>query len=71
MVKTIQAIYENGFLRPLEKLNIPEHTKIKIIIPEDDIPSALIAKVADQSGSYNFLKDSNEDIYTMNDGEEV
>ena len=71
MVKTIQAIYENGFLRPLEKLDLPEHAKIKIIIPGDDIPSLLITKVAEQSGSYDFLADSGEDIYTVNDGEEV
>ena len=71
MPQTIQAIYENGVLRPLRKLNIPEHQRFKIFILEDDLPVSLIARVAEQSGSYDFLHHPAEDIYTKDDGEEV
>ncbi len=32
MTKTIEAIYEGGVFKPLEKVDIQEHTKIKIIL---------------------------------------
>ncbi len=32
MTKTIDAIYENGVLRPLEPINIKEHTKVRITL---------------------------------------
>ena len=32
MNKTIDAIYENGVLRPLQKIDIPEHQKVSITI---------------------------------------
>ena len=30
MTKTIEAIYENGVFKPLEKVDIQEHTKKKL-----------------------------------------
>ncbi len=32
MTRTIDAIYENGVLRPLEPIDIKEHTKVRITI---------------------------------------
>ena len=32
MTKTIEAIYEGGVFKPLEKVDIQEHAKIKIIL---------------------------------------
>ncbi len=32
MAKVIEAIYENGVFKPLEKLDLPEKTKLKIRI---------------------------------------
>jgi predicted DNA-binding antitoxin AbrB/MazE fold protein len=71
MPRTIQAIYENGVLRPLRKLNIPEHQRLEVFILEDDLPPSLIARAAEQGGSYDFLHHPDEDIYTMDDGEEI
>ncbi len=34
MSKTIEAIYENGVFKPLEKIELNEHQKIEIIIKE-------------------------------------
>ncbi len=37
MPKTIEAIYENGVFKPIKKVTIPEHSKIRIIIsPEKE-----------------------------------
>jgi len=71
MLQTIQAIYENGVLKPLGKLDIPEHQRLEIIVLEDDAPLSLIARVAEQGGSYDFLHHPAEGIYTKDDGEAV
>ncbi len=70
-MSTIQAIYENGVLKPLQKLDIPERQRVEIIILADDLPSSLIAEIAEQSGSYTFLSHPSEDIYTIEDGEGI
>jgi predicted DNA-binding antitoxin AbrB/MazE fold protein len=35
MSKQIEAIYENGVLRPLEPLSLDEHQRVTITIAED------------------------------------
>lgn len=37
MTKTVEAVYENGVLKPITQLNIPEHKKVNLII-EYEIP---------------------------------
>jgi len=32
MFRTIEAIYEDGVFKPLEKVNIPEHKRLEIIL---------------------------------------
>ncbi len=70
-MSTIEAIYENGVLKPLQKLDIPERQRVEIIILADDLPSSLIAEIAEQSGIYTFLSHPGEDIYTIEDGEGI
>lgn len=69
MPRTIQAIYEDGVLKPLHKLDLSEQQAVEILILEDDLPAFRIAEVASKAGSYNFLGRSGEDIYTAEDGE--
>lgn len=69
MPRTIQAIYENGVLKPLHKLDLSEQQAVEILILEDDLPPSRIAEAAGKAGSYNFLGRSGEDIYTAEDGE--
>jgi predicted DNA-binding antitoxin AbrB/MazE fold protein len=71
MPQSVHAIYENGVLKPLRKLDIPEHRTLEILILEDDLPLSLISRVAEQGGSYDFLNHAAEDIYTIDDGEAV
>lgn len=71
MPRRIQAIYENGVFKPLHKLDLPEQQRVGILVLEDDLPPSLIAEVAQKAGSYNFLNHSDEDIYTIEDGEGI
>ena len=71
MPQSVQAIYEDGVLKPLEQLDIAEHQRLEILILEDDLPPSLIARVAEQGASYDFLLHPDEDIYTADDGEAV
>ena len=71
MPQTIQVIYENGVLKPVGKVDIPEHRTLEILILEDDLPLSGIGRVAEQGGSYDFLRYAAEDIYTDHDGEPV
>jgi len=71
MPQAIQAIYENGVLRPLQKLDIPDHQRLEILILEDELLPSLIAQAAERSGSYDFLHHPDEDICTTKDGEEI
>lgn len=71
MAKIIQAIFENGIFRPLEKVSLPEQQKVEIIIEEDEISTKIISVVAERSSSFHFLKEPQEDIYTVKDGEAV
>jgi predicted DNA-binding antitoxin AbrB/MazE fold protein len=39
MARVIDAIYENGTLRPLETLDLPEHQRVRITIHEPIVES--------------------------------
>jgi predicted DNA-binding antitoxin AbrB/MazE fold protein len=73
MTKLLPAIYENGAFRPLNHFSLPEHQKVllAIAISQDDLPSVLLTKLAEESKSFQFLNNPQEDIYTTSDGEEV
>ncbi|GEM_PF-583328 len=73
MLKTIKAVYDNGLFHPLESVSLPDRTEVKLIffLPEDDLSSLAIAKLAEDSPSFAFLADPREDIYTLEDGEPV
>lgn len=38
MTRTIEAIFENGVLKPVEQLDLPEHQKVQVLI-EAEMPS--------------------------------
>ena len=73
MPNTIKAVFEEGVLRPLEKVDLVEHEEVEIVIlhGSDDIPSTAITQLAQESGSFDFLADPAEDIYTQEDGEPI
>ncbi|MBI4690771.1 MAG: antitoxin family protein [Nitrospirae bacterium] len=58
MPKTVEAIFEEGVLKPISPLNIPEHKKVTLIIEDEHVESTDILSLS--SMIYNGL--SPEDI---------
>lgn len=71
MSRVVKAIYENGVLRPLEPVDLPPQGEVTIVILDDDVPVEGIAKMALAGGSFDFLAEPAEDVYTLDDGEPV
>jgi len=72
MRRLIRAIYENGVFKPAEKVELPDHGTVEIeIVSQDDLPLSGLAKAAEKGGAFEFLESSDEDIYSLADGEEV
>jgi len=54
MPRTIEAIYEDGVLKPVIALNIPEHKKITLIIEEKaEEPSEIMSLAAGVYGGFS------------------
>ena len=70
---TIRAVYEAGVLRPVKKLRLPEHQPVLIALfpTDDEVSGFLLAEMAMQGGSFDFLADPAEDVYRVTDGEAV
>ena len=70
--RAFEAIYENGVFRPLAEVKLPEHQRVSIVITvKDDLPAQLLARVAENDGSFAFLTAHAEDLYSPDDGEAV
>ena len=39
MERTVAAVYENGVLRPLEPLDLPEHQQVQVTVLEPPSPA--------------------------------
>ncbi|MCK9462261.1 MAG: antitoxin family protein [Proteobacteria bacterium] len=76
MRETIDAIYENGVLRPLHKLSMTEGQRIRIVLeraskdePSDaDESESEWLRAVSRNPAFAFLSDPEEDIYTFEDG---
>ena len=78
MIRTVDAIYENGLFRPLENVDLPNQERVRLLFlleseaaSDDDLSVWAIALLAERSPSFAFLADPREDIYTLEDGEPV
>ena len=40
MTRTVQAVYENGVLRPLEPLNLPDKERVTVTVANGTRPAA-------------------------------
>ena len=64
--KTLEAVYEQGVLRPLEDLDLAEHQRVKVTI--SDVTRATTSAViscydlAQQAGLIGALKDAPSDL---------
>ena len=71
MKHTIDAIYENGHLIPLEKLDLPEHMRVHIAILDDGLSSLDMAMLAEAGKAFDFLNNPEDNIYDLDDGEKI
>ena len=53
-MRVIQAIYEQGVFRPLEKINLPEHTSVELQF-QDRVPATALEDEP-QSALWTLLK---------------
>ena len=70
MTTLIPATYEHGMFKPLAPVQRPEHLRVILVISaaEDDLPTALLARLAEQNPSLAFLSDPREDLDSPLDG---
>lgn len=66
MSKVIDAVYEDGVFKPLEKVDVPEHKKLKIILTNK--VEYTTRKKCNLSGIIDIAKDcSDTDLSTHHD----
>ncbi len=53
MIKTIEVIYENGIFKPLQKVDFPDKTKLRLKIE----PEGLYELIVDLSGMFGDIKE--------------
>jgi len=72
-LKTIRAIFRDGTFKPLDPVDLPENTRLRVALLDDgdDLSAAAIGELAGADQSFEFLSDPREDIYSESDGEAV
>ena len=70
--QAIEAVCEDGVFRPLVEVKLPEHQRVSIVVAvQDDLPAELLARAAERGGSFVFLADPTEDLYSDDDGKAI
>ena len=69
-MQTIRAIFQDGNLKPLDPIDLPENTRLTVaLLDSDDLSAEAIAELARKDGAFDSLSDPREDIYSESDGE--
>jgi predicted DNA-binding antitoxin AbrB/MazE fold protein len=72
MTTTVEAIYENGVLRPLTPLSLPEGQRVHVLVAPEEVaepqdPALLLADIAslpvEGSGSSFTSRDHDQVLY--------
>ncbi len=70
--RTIEAVFQDGVFKPLGAVELPDHQRVSLVVTvHDELPAHLLARVAEEGGSFAFLADPAEDLYSAEDGESV
>ena len=68
-MKPIEVVFEGGHLTPLQKLPLAERQHAWILLlPQEELASQDLARLAAKSPSFQFLVDPAEDLYSLKDG---
>ena len=71
LMKTIEAIFEHGYLKPLVRLPLEERQHVWVTILSEELSAHQLAQPAAESPSFQFLADPAEDLYSLDDGKAV
>jgi|GEM_PF-2262906 len=70
----VKARFENGFLKPINPLNLNEGENVEIIVISEDIKENIdvsetvgLMKLVENDKAFDFLNDEREDIYSTSD----
>ena len=58
---TVTAIYEHGVFRPLEKVDLPEHARVRVTVAEDPAPAVVSPGLAAIYEAMDFRYDGEAD----------
>jgi predicted DNA-binding antitoxin AbrB/MazE fold protein len=64
MSKVIDAVFEDGVFKPLEKVDVPEHKKLKIILADKVKPT--IKRKCTLEGIIDIAKDCSDTDLSVN-----
>ena len=71
-MRKLRAIFRDGNLKLLDPIDLPENTRVTVaLLDSDDLSADAIGELAREDGSFDFLNDPREDIYSESDGEAV
>ena len=68
-----RAKFENGLFKPSKPVNLSSGEEVELIVirevnvAEEDISDSDLIELANKNPSFDFLKDEEEDIYSIND----
>jgi predicted DNA-binding antitoxin AbrB/MazE fold protein len=61
MTIALEAIFENGVLRPLSPLDLPEHTRVRVLVVDDTSDDARAAWLEQSERSLTSVWDNPKD----------
>lgn len=70
-MKPFEAVFEQGRLKPLQRLPLSEQQHVWVTILSEDFSATHLAELAAKSPGLKFLADPAEDLYSPGDGEPV
>ena len=68
-MKPIEAVFEHGMLKLLQRLPLREHQHVWLTILPEEPSAQQVAELASQSPAFQFLADPQEDLYSLQDGQ--
>ena len=63
MTPSITAVYEKGIFKPLEKVNLKEHQKVKLVVKENLTGNAELAVMSESSLKKDWLKTEEDEAW--------
>jgi predicted DNA-binding antitoxin AbrB/MazE fold protein len=63
MPKIIEAIYENGVFKPLQKVDLKEGERVKILLKKIDVEKFVMARLSEEKIRELERRFEDEDLY--------